>query len=286
MTEKHAFLIIAHQEDQTLRRLIDLLDDDRNDIFIHYDLKSGKPNSNFYKTKHSNIYLYNEIDVQWGAFSLVEVELLLLKKSTEIMAYRYYHLISGSDFLIKTNDYLHNFFDENSGKEFIRFESDTFNYPDRVHLNHFLQEKVGRAKPSFLYYLNKIQLRLQKLIGYSRNKDIDFQKGTQWFSITDHLARYVLSKEDWIYKVFKNTLCSDEIYLQTIVHNSSFRNNLYHPFYDNSTSSIMRLIDWERGTPYVFSDDDFDEIINSEMIFCRKINSLKSEKMYNYLIDS
>ena len=38
--EKHAFLIIAHKLDFTLSTLLSLLDDKRNDIFIHIDKKT------------------------------------------------------------------------------------------------------------------------------------------------------------------------------------------------------------------------------------------------------
>ena len=36
---KHAFLIMAHNEHDILNKLLLLLDDERNDIFIHYDKK-------------------------------------------------------------------------------------------------------------------------------------------------------------------------------------------------------------------------------------------------------
>ena len=32
---KHAYLILAHEDTLVLRRLLELIDDERNDIFIH-----------------------------------------------------------------------------------------------------------------------------------------------------------------------------------------------------------------------------------------------------------
>lgn len=40
---KHAFLIMAHNEYDILNKLLLLLDDERNDIFIHYDKKCKLP---------------------------------------------------------------------------------------------------------------------------------------------------------------------------------------------------------------------------------------------------
>lgn len=39
-TEKHAYLIIAHNEPDVLSVLVRMLDDPRNDIFLHIDSKS------------------------------------------------------------------------------------------------------------------------------------------------------------------------------------------------------------------------------------------------------
>ena len=36
---KHAYLIIAHHEFDILNKLIQAIDDERNDIFIHFDKK-------------------------------------------------------------------------------------------------------------------------------------------------------------------------------------------------------------------------------------------------------
>lgn len=38
---KRAFLVTAHKDDKVLHTLMRVLDDERNDIFIHMDAKSG-----------------------------------------------------------------------------------------------------------------------------------------------------------------------------------------------------------------------------------------------------
>lgn len=38
---KHAFLVMAHKDDEVLRALMRVLDDERNDIFIHMDAKKA-----------------------------------------------------------------------------------------------------------------------------------------------------------------------------------------------------------------------------------------------------
>ena len=43
---KHAYLIIAHHEFDILNKLIQAIDDERNDIFIHFDKKVIDPKNN------------------------------------------------------------------------------------------------------------------------------------------------------------------------------------------------------------------------------------------------
>ena len=39
--KKHAYLIMAHNEFEILKILLHLLDDERNDIYLHIDSKAG-----------------------------------------------------------------------------------------------------------------------------------------------------------------------------------------------------------------------------------------------------
>ncbi len=138
---------------------------------------------------------------------MIHAELLLLKCATEQGTYFYYHLLSGQDLPIQTQSYIHNFFKAHQGTEFVRFESNEFQHSDRVRYYYFLQEIVGRKKSLAVRGIKAVQMMLR----VQRNKGITFQKGTQWFSITDNLARYVISQKKWIKQVFRYTTCCDEI---------------------------------------------------------------------------
>lgn len=111
----------------------------------------------------------------------------------------------------------------------------------------------------------------QKGVRLKRNQNINFQKGTNWFSITDSLARYVVSQAEWVYDVFKDSFCGDELFLQTLVVNSEYKNNLYYE--ENSTKpSCMRYIDWSTGRVHVFCSEDIDALSKSDLLFARKFD--------------
>lgn len=59
---KHAYLILAHNDVPLLQTLVRCLDDSRNDIFIHWDAKSGALPS--LETEHSRLkFLDRRINV-------------------------------------------------------------------------------------------------------------------------------------------------------------------------------------------------------------------------------
>lgn len=293
MKKKHAYMIIAHNEFEILEKLLILLDDERNDIYLHIDKKVKDFPFDYFKevVKKSNIEFVERKDVRWGAPSQIECELVLLKSAIK-KEYSYYHLISGVDLPLRTQDDMHEFFDRNCGKEFIHFCSDEEAklIEDRVKNYHFMKyykssnKLVGYGVRNF----NKILSKAQKVVNFERKWDenIKICFGAQWFSITHDLAKYVVSKEEWINKSFKYSTCSDELFLQTIVYNSSFYENVYLKG-ENNYRSCMRYIDWKRGNPYVFRKEDFNELIGSGRLFARKFSSNVDKDIvtdiFNYL---
>ena len=272
---KQAYLIIAHKDDLGFQTLLKMLDDQRNDIFIHMDKKNQDYDVGTAASyiKKSAVYHVDRTCVTWGGVSQINAELLLLKKAVSVGLYQHYHLISGADLPIKTQDQIVSFFELNRDKEFVRFEKPVYSYQNRTQYYHLLQDKVGRSH-NFLYRGSELLIvELQKILHIKRNKNITFQKGTNWFSITDNFARYVVDKEEWIKKTFRYTFCCDEVFLQTLLIGSPFIDNLYHKEFDNDLHAIMRLIDWKRGKPYTFRSSDFDELCESEMLFARKFDA-------------
>ena len=258
---RQAYLIIAHRYDETFKTLLQMLDSDENDIFVHMDKKNKQFDEKECRglVKRSGLFFAERTSVTWGGYSH--------KK------YDYYHLLSGQDLPIKTNDYIQNFFISHQGKEFVAFDKKKFDCQTRVQYRYPLQEMVGRNRKSKVGKFASLITFVQKKIHLKRNKDIRFQKGSNWFSITDDLAKYVIERKEWVREVFKNSLCCDEIFLQTIVANSPFFDRVYqYVTIPNTEEAAMRLVDWKRGGPYVFRNSDYEELLNSKMIFARKFD--------------
>lgn len=288
---KHAYLIIAHKNDDTFYKLLSLLDDPRNDLFVHMDSKNRNydPADTERRVVNTNvIHTGNRVNVHWGGYSLVKAELELWDTATRTGRYDYYHMISGEDLPIKTQDRIHAFFDENQGKEFVHFCQKDFEFSYRVKYYHFFHDllrkdsRIARKLNGWIHYV-------QEFLDLYQNQNISFRMGSQWCSITDELARYILSRKKWIHKVFRYTVCSDELFVQTLVANSKFIDNLYLDTEANSMESNQRQIDWARSNgcnPWTYRFEDAEELKQSKVLFARKFNCGIDSEIIDYVAEN
>lgn len=98
---KYAFLVMAHKDNEVLHTLMRALDNERNDIFIPMDAKSGwKENRLLAFVSKTGIFLIPRIRVTWGAYSQIACELNFLNSAVAKGHYSYSHLLSGQDLSI------------------------------------------------------------------------------------------------------------------------------------------------------------------------------------------
>lgn len=286
---KHAYLILAHKNFSQLRKLIELLDDPRNDIFVHVDAKAKDFNLKDFDgvTKKSGLtFLPDRLSVNWGGVSIMRAEIALLKKATSTDSYQYYHLLSGMDLPIKSQDIIHSFFDANNGKEFLNLWE--LRKSNLSRFRYFTIFPEGEAKFR-TRIINHIFKGLQMAVGFRINREVEFKMGSQWFSVTDGLARYIVNKEKWLERVFSRTSTCDEIFLPTLVNDSPYKENLFYPSSVKSQKEInmsnLRFIDWSRGEsvrhPWTFREGDLDLLRTTPHFWARKFD----ENVDNVIID-
>lgn len=274
---RHAYLLIVHGSVEIYRVLIRLIDDVRNDIFVHVDTKSDLSQFADIHPKHSRLYFTERLKILWGDVSQVKCELLLLEEAMKHGQYSYYHFLSGVDLPLKSQDYIHDFFDKHQGLEFIGYQKEKNAQKEiayRIQTYCFFVSYF-RSKPVLLSrILNKTSLllcKLQQLVSYQRYPEKIFKKGANWVSITHNLALGLVQNKTDILRTYRYSFGADEIFIQTFLENSELRNNRYLP--DSSEyESCMRLIDWNRGCPYTWTLADLDELLSSERIFARKFS--------------
>lgn len=293
--KKHAYLIMAHNEFHMLKKLLAELDDVRNDIFIHIDKKIKYVDLKEISiwAKNSNIFFVRRKNIFLGTYSVARCVLALLKAATA-KNYYYYHLINDMNFPLKSQNVIHEFF-ENSDREYISYykngEHGDF-FDGKVKYYYPLLRWVGKRdfegpgkKLRFMRKLKEIHNWLKKLqvncnIDRTKKyKNVVFYKGDSCFSITHDFALYILSKERYIGRIFRFTEDSGEFVVPTLALNSSFRNRV--------ENDSLRHIDWDKGIEYEFKLEDFRELKESRALFAGRISynnePLLVEKIMHYI---
>lgn len=289
--KKHAFLIQAHAYPELIEQLICLLAAPNHFFYIHIDRRS-KSLYQYLKNKYKsteNVFLFSEKKVNWGSSNQFLVSLFLLAKSLECKNMDYFHLISGQDFPLRTAAQLDAFF-ESVENGYMGFVPDPSPYQERVDHFYFYDlinsrnssliglviNKVARWVEQFQQLFTKRGIRIRPALGYS------LYKGSSWWSwnrkIAWYIHDYLLTHPEYV-KRFQWTCCCDEVFFHTLIMNSPLR-SLIIP--DN-----LRYIDWtERGEslPLTLKADDYEQIINSGALFCRKIDPVKSEKLIELIL--
>ncbi len=290
---KHAYLIIAHNNFELLKNLIELLSDPRNDIFLHLDKKSDR--ILFRNTMGDTINIVETVEpvsVVWGGYSQIVSEMRLIEAAVNKDHYDYLHLISGVDLPIKSQGYIHDFFERHKGKEFIYFDQDggRDSAIERTRYYYPFQDIIGRKKSGLLFGVQRYVLAIQRRLGLKRNSELEKYagKGSNWFSITGDFAEYVAKKKDFIKKHFNYTRCADEVFLHMLFKMSGFCDRRFTEklsddeiFYTN-----MRCFDWKRGNPYVFKNEDLPMLVKSPYLFARKFDEEINIKLLKELIEN
>ena len=277
---RHAYMIITHGNFPILEKQLRFLDSDNADFFIHVDAKVQSFDFDRFRSipTRSKVTFVSRRSVSWGHFSLVECELDLMRAAAA-GGYDYYHLLSGVDVPVKSREHIEHFFDDADGMNYLNFQAPVISRRNRDRVRFFypfLEWNIRR--PLLRAAVREICVTAQRIAFVDRTRKLDksliFQKGTQWFSVTDALVRYVLSQEETIRKIFRSAYCPDEMFMQTMAFNSPFKDKLPLDAFSDRQLTCCRYIDWDRGKPYTFTDGDFDELIRTApgFLFARKFD--------------
>jgi len=143
----------------------------------------------------------------------------------------YYHFMVGVEFPLKSQEYIHSFFEENRGYEFIGY--DVVNFSDRMKYWN-IWGKYARSQKKYqkmLFKWNSNILHIQEILGINRikGKENYYKKGYAQWSITHELANFILDEFKKIKGQYYFTYCADEIFFQTIVFHSKYYDRVFDP---------------------------------------------------------
>ncbi len=280
MREKHAILITAYKNLEQLLFLVGQFDNNFN-IYIHIDKKSVlTPQIKKKLNSITNVkYFAQDLKVNWGGVNHLKCYLKLSAIALKNTENVYFNLITGEDYPIQSYKDLQLILKDK--KDYIRckklpnsaWANGGF---DRVHYYLFYDLIDAKKNQKLIDSIRLIQKKLnfkRKMTGLLLNL---YGGGTYWTltrNTLNHVILYTNNNPSFL-KRFSFTFCAEEMYFQTIIMNSKFSSNVV-------TDHNMRFIDWASGrggNPAFLDESDFNKIIRSNMLFCRKVD-MKANKL-------
>lgn len=287
---KIAFLILCHTDEEHIARLVNKITENENFYaFIHVDKKSDiKKFKKKLDESESVVFLRNRYSISWGGYSAIEATMELIKYANKYKNFDRYVLLQGLDYPIKSNEYIYKYFKENANVEFIRgcniTESKDKYFYSRCRY-YLFYENINRFKKIFnkLNYL--LDLKLKSGYIYDDKKYTVYWGSAQW-ALTKECIEYIIKfydKNKKFNEYFKYTFPVDELYFTSIVFNSHFNKmTIKH----GDEKEKRGLVNW-RNIHYfeypkeikVFSEKDYEKLINCKELFCRKVNTSISKAL-------
>ena len=282
MKKRHAYLIMAHHNVELVQEILHLIDDERNDIFLHIDAKSLHQHQwDCLHTQKSRIYRTPSISVNWGGYSQVNATLLLMETAYKQGNYSYYHFMTGASCPLKSQDDIHAFFDQHENTCFVACEKEPELYYDRVQFLHIFNESslyhrdidslswIDKYKRRFDIYFLKVQKKFQ--YDHFKQFHLIHKKGLAYWSLPHNSIEYILSQKKNIKKIFRYASPADESFVQTILFNSPFKDSLYNLKDEISENLIITTWPLENGgSPreyHAFTMDDWQYIHQPNKFF-------------------
>jgi len=277
---KQVFLIAAHKDPAQLNALVERLRDEDFLIYVHLDAKGAIEPFDV----HPGARLVGKrVAVHWGCFSQVEATLNSLEQIVaEVSEFDKVLFLSAQDFPLLSNAALKSALAALRGHELL----DTApigrgpgQWAAAYRYQYFYRQDAGRA----LRLACSLANRAMRACGLTRRMPRGLQPhgGSSWWALSRDCVRDVLARirrEPGLLRFFRSVSCADELFFQTLVMNSRFRERVL--------SENFRYVQWpQRGArnPKILDEHDFERIAASNAHFCRKIDSRASAALLQRL---
>lgn len=276
---KLAVLMLCHKDPVQTNMLLDLLDHEDIEIFVHVDKKSDMKKE---IKGGKNVHLLPDdqrVDIQWGKYSMVNATLNLMNEAADFGKFDQYVLLSGQDLPLVPAGEILKFLEENKGKNYVHLCESKHHLAGK---NNSFDKRNEIVYPEWLIQRDFTHRLLQFLWvnisgGYNHTfqifrrpqpEGIDFYFGSQWWCITSEFFDYILSylKDHPEYEEFyRSSAVPDESFFQTLLMNSPCK---------DSQTNYLHYVDWSQGnsSPKLLNLEDVRTARNQGKLFARKFD--------------
>lgn len=309
---KIAYIILAHRYPEQLIRLVRRLHTESTSFFIHINKKTDD------KIYHQvvsglshlpNVYFLKRHPVAWGNFGHTNASLEGIKEVfAKNISFDWLFLLTGQDYPIKSNRQIENFLRENEGKVFLDYID--FKVPpdrgwatsgsDRIDYWHFsfLDQlrfvfpaqlttnaynryvKSDKAWFSFAAFFWSMFIAFFPIKRKFPEGFTPFRGSSYWCfprDCVEYIHDFIQKNPDFV-NFFKYVDCPDEIFFQTLILNSKFKERV--------SAENLHYIDWDNpnpSSPRVFVKTDFETLAGSSKLFARKFDLTRDADIFGII---
>jgi hypothetical protein len=267
MSVRIAYLILAHKSPSHLVRLVRRLQAPERVFVIHLDAKSTGSawDEAFKELQQPNIFWAERVDCQWGEFGLVQAILNSIEAlcKTEL-PFDFGILLSGQDYPIKPNHYIENYLVARSGKclmYLLRFPNHEWSWEGYYRLPTWRVSLWGKKRRVIPARFSK-QFHRRIPLGYHP------YGGSTWWALpkvaVEYIWNFTKNNPEFVH-YFREVIYPDEMMLQTILGNSTFR--------PETGNNYLHFMKWTGGPhPAVLTEEDLPLLHGTDRCFARKFD--------------
>jgi len=278
---KQGILVTAFKEPGWLERVIRRLGDGFG-FYVHVDRKSKPEVVDAFMAlgrKYPGVKVFSRYRVNWGGNNHLKAILLLVEEALRD-GMGYCHLITGQDYPLMSAEAL-----LAEGERQVSY-LDSVQLPrsdwkdggyDRLVYYNLFDLFNGRTKwgRRMIHYI----VAIQRIVSFKRKipLDIPYYGGMTYWSLTRECLEYAVryaEEHPRFMKAFDHSFCAEEIFFQTVLMNSPFR--------DAIVNDDRRFIVWEfrdGNNPATLDERDYESVATSPAFFMRKVAYPQSEQL-------
>lgn len=288
-----AYLISAHTDVPQLKRLIEALHSDA-EFFIHIDSKSDLSAFTEQIVSPRVHFIEKRVDVVWGTLTEVDYQMNLIRAAVRFP--RHFHRIfflSGMDFPLWSPQRITEWIEEQKDRETLQgycMDTPLLSAGQRESYTVPRPFRRNRRWAAFLRRASRF-FGIRKELHFEMNGlPWKLYKGSAWWCISEELADYVQSiyeHEESIHRYFRDSFCPAETVIQTIAFNTprwADKCILTEGEYPGLAAlTPLHFIDYD-PVIRVLDETDYDRLMESGKMFCRKVVSGKSDHLVQQIV--
>lgn len=117
---------------------------------------------------------------------------------------------------------------------------------------------------------------------------MQFKKGLAYWSITESCAKYILEKEKIVKRMLRYSVSGDEVFVQTLVYNSPFKDSIYN--LTNEYEGCLVATAWKKfvGEDRIgknFLMKDFNILEESDLLYALKFEGQEGVDLIHQIED-